>query len=386
MSVFLRLRARWFLFACLLFCQGYSLAAGPAVVAKVDVTLWPEPINTPAGFDAASRAAILVYVDVLTQFAKRSDSDLQAAFKIKSFNRVSLDRWLKSELALSQKNYDFAAADCTKPAAATWSCAKSDSTADGFAKTATATLENTPDALQFWHLNFREFTNQYLAEQLRLAALFPSITSEIATFGTQEWMGDGLADRQFYLSFDDGPTAKQGNTDKTLAMLKRSNKSAVFFLLGENLEQRIHASDAAQLKVLYQGQCLASHGWQHRSHASWADWQSSVQRTHSLLGQTFATPLPLFRPPYGQRRADSKAFFAARQLHVALWNIDSQDWNAQVNAQDVAARVQTLMLIKRHGVLLFHDIHPKANVALPQLFATLGNAVQWGECQDTASF
>jgi peptidoglycan-N-acetylglucosamine deacetylase len=42
--------------------------------------------------------------------------------------------------------------------------------------------------------------------------------------------------------------------------------------------------------------------------------------------------------------------------------------------------VQAIMLIKRHGVLLFHDIHAKARTALPQLFQVFGASVHWGDC------
>jgi peptidoglycan-N-acetylglucosamine deacetylase len=40
-----------------------------------------------------------------------------------------------------------------------------------------------------------------------------------------------------------------------------------------------------------------------------------------------------------------------------------------------------LMLIKRHGVLLFHDVHSKAKSALPVIFDELGTAVSWRDCQ-----
>ncbi|MBX9705213.1 MAG: polysaccharide deacetylase family protein, partial [Gammaproteobacteria bacterium] len=73
-------------------------------------------------------------------------------------------------------------------------------------------------------------------------------------------------------------------------------------------------------------------------------------------------------------------FFYAQHLKVALWNIDSQDWNANVDAEAVVNRVVALMLIKRHGVILFHDIHPKAKVALPIIFEQLGDAVLWNDC------
>lgn len=94
--------------------------------------------------------------------------------------------------------------------------------------------------------------------------------------------------------------------------------------------------------------------------------------------------LLLFRPPYGQRKDDSGTFFQSQSLHVALWNIDSQDWNGHVDVNDITNRMITLMLIKRHGVLLFHDVHPKAKVALPIIFSKLNNAVEWENCHQMA--
>jgi peptidoglycan-N-acetylglucosamine deacetylase len=61
--------------------------------------------------------------------------------------------------------------------------------------------------------------------------------------------------------------------------------------------------------------------------------------------------------------------------------VDSLDWNAHVGAEEVAGRVVALMLIKRHGVLLFHDIHSKAAVALRVIFNRVGGIVDWGECR-----
>jgi peptidoglycan/xylan/chitin deacetylase (PgdA/CDA1 family) len=118
------------------------------------------------------------------------------------------------------------------------------------------------------------------------------------------------------------------------------------------------------------------------------NWQDSIKRTQSLITSTLpkqntATTgsfAPFFRPPYGQRKADSGAFFQQQGLQVALWNLDSQDWNNQVNSNDIPDRMLTLMLIKRHGVLLFHDVHPKAKSALPIIFNELGNAVEWRDC------
>jgi peptidoglycan/xylan/chitin deacetylase (PgdA/CDA1 family) len=363
----------------LLCCSLNTPAAGRSVVAKVDRNLWQAPINKPDSFDKASRAAILEYIIALGNREKLSDTDMKTAFKIKTVNRASVTKWLNKELALSLRNYQQAAKNCTND---DWTCIdKPTSTAD-LLKQADSLTSKIPPALSAWHTNLAQFSRAYVAEQLRLAALFPHISSEIDFFNSNEWNGDNFTDRQFLLTLDDGPTQAQGNTDDTLAMLAAQQKSAVFFVLGENLHKRINKTDADSVATLYKNQCVANHGWQHQSHAKWANWQDSIQRTQTLITSTLTAgnTLPLFRPPYGQRKTDSGAFFQQQGLQVTLWNLDSQDWNKQVNSDNILNRMLTLMLIKRHGVLLFHDVHPKAKAALPLLFNEVGNAVEWRDC------
>jgi peptidoglycan/xylan/chitin deacetylase (PgdA/CDA1 family) len=375
--------------SCLLTLSAH--AAGPTVIAKVDRQLWQSPINTVntvESFDNASRAAVLMYALSLQDAQKLSDSDMKAAFKIKTVNRASVTQWLNKELALALRNYQAATKNCVE---ADFMCVANITSTDELLKQAkTLYKDYKPASLQMWPGYLRGFTDAYAAEQLRLAALFPTVSSEIDTFNTNEWNGDAFSDRQFLLTFDDGPTKPQGDTDKVLAMLAAKQKSAVFFVLGGNLQNRLNKTDAKTLAELYKGQCVALHGWAHQSHAKWANWQDSIKRTQTLLTSLLPTQStektgsfsPLFRPPYGQRKADSGAFFQQQGLQVALWNLDSQDWNNQVDSEAVLNRMRTLMLIKRHGVLLFHDVHPKAKTALPMLFQELGNAVEWLDCHN----
>jgi peptidoglycan/xylan/chitin deacetylase (PgdA/CDA1 family) len=93
--------------------------------------------------------------------------------------------------------------------------------------------------------------------------------------------------------------------------------------------------------------------------------------------------VPLFRPPYGQRRADSQGFFQAQGLQVALWDIDSQDEPGKLKAEESAQRVLTLMLLWRKGVIVFHDTQDKARVALPQLLQATGQSgLGWQDCRE----
>lgn len=361
----------------------HAMAAGPAVVAKADLSLWGEPINRRAGFDKASRASVMVYVATIDELRRMTDEAMLAAFSIKSVNRASVDKWVDKELELSLANYRAASVDCGK--GGDWTCLEATpSNASGLVSAVASWSARVPSAQAAWRANLAAFSRAYVSEQMRLAALFPKTTSEIDRFNDGEWNGDNLPDTQFLLTFDDGPNAPGGSTDDTLRMLASTRRTGVFFMLGGNLQTRAGRAGAPSLVEAFRGQCVASHGWEHQSHQRWEAWQDSIKRTHALLRSTFpeATVLPWFRPPYGQRTADSGSFFREQGLQVALWNIDSQDWNAHMSSTDLVDRMVTLMLVKRHGVLLFHDVHPKAHVALPVIFDKLGDAVSWRECRE----
>lgn len=348
-------------------------------VAVGNRRLWTESVNTESGFDRASRAAILFYALEL---------DAQKTAESKTYNRPSVNKWLDKELNLARQNYQSAAQSCRSN---DWTCLGAANGADDFI--ARASAWRIPAGFESWQESMAEFVGSYVAEQLHLAQLFPTTSSEIDLFNDEEFNGDRVGDRKFFLTFDDGPTASGGNTDNVLQMLAAQKKSAVFFVLGRQFANRQKTNGAGALARLYEGQCVGAHGFEHLSHEkrsryAFEDrWQSSVTETIALLKNSFAGTsifLPLFRPPYGQRKRESGAFFQKEGLRVALWNIDSQDWNAQMSPEDIINRMENLMLIKRRGVLLFHDVHPKAQKALPVIIADFGGAVEWSDCRRLA--
>ena len=368
-------------------------ADGPPIVARVDSHLWLARLDTPEGFDAASRTVLLLYAQTLGAARDTSDAAWKSRLAQRTLSRPSLDAWLDRETRQLQKNWRAATAHC--PAVSDNTCVPVPA---GSSPTATlASLEalsvrwqaTLPASLQPWQGGVRLFLRQYVDEQARLAALFPRISSEIGLFAPgREFTGDNLPDRQFFLTFDDGPTPVGGRTDALQARLKTAGLSGTFFVLGQLWAARAARDPTLMARYAAAGQCVGSHGWQHLSHAHWPAWQSSVTRSRALLlgsgPGTDEALLPLFRPPYGQRRADSAGFFAAQGLRVVLWNMDSEDWNTGVSAADAENRMTVLMLLRRHGILLFHDIHPKAIEAVPGLQARFGSAVTWQPCQALA--
>ncbi|MGQ7956336.1 polysaccharide deacetylase family protein [Pseudomonas sp. SP16.1] len=339
-----------------LLCLSLSLgawAAGPERVASYDRSLWPEAIDSPARFDAASRQEILAFVRVLQRTPLDGRDALSGFTGVKAPNLASVQRWLEQTRQRLLANYRAAGA-----AAEDWT-----------ALVAASTQPVAAPADVRWQAAAERFHATYLYEQVRLAALFPAITSEIDRLDERELSGDELQDRQFVLTFDDGPSANR-ETERLQQWLQGEGIGAFFFVLGENLRRRAAKQPLPSLAPLYAGQCLASHGYRHVAHQKLEHWQDSLERTRQLIEQVRPAEPAMglwFRPPYGQRNPELVAYVQARGGRVVLWNIDSQDWNAKLQPAAMQDRLITLMLLWRKGIVLFHDIHPKARQVLPEL-------------------
>jgi peptidoglycan-N-acetylglucosamine deacetylase len=243
-----------------------------------------------------------------------------------------------------------------------------------------------PAALLPWRDAAKRFYADYLYEQLRLAALFNKVSSEIFTYSPKEIQGDGFPDKSFLLTFDDGPTAPGGGTDALIAWLRQNRLDGTFFMLGGNLRHRLEKQSAGDLQGIYKGMCTASHGLEHKSHAKWDQWRASIAGTQALLDSVFTdnrARTRYFRPPYGQRTRDAQALLDSLGIKMMLWNLDSQDWNAKITAAQAADRIASLMLLWRRGILLFHDVHEKALAALPVVTkGVAGSGVVWKGCAE----
>ncbi|UVL60796.1 polysaccharide deacetylase family protein [Pseudomonas sp. B21-032] len=353
--------------------------AAPAPVATFDRSHWPEQLDSPALFDVASRAEILGFARVLAESEMLDQNALAARLNLRQVNLLSINTLRQRLWQRLWRNYDLAQKSCEQDASF---CYAIDDLGD-FRKQ-TATFEVAADSFYAsWAEPSRAFHERYLDELLRKAALFPQTASEIERFSDLERNGDELNDRLFMLTFDGGPSLAGGSTDGLAEFLRRQRLSATFFVLGNSLQNRRDKTSLSDLRALYQGQCVGLQGWQYRSHGQWQGWQDSVLRSQARVqGDLPQQYVPLFRPPYGQRRADSQAFFAGQHLQVVLWDIDAQDQGA-LNSEQSAQRVLTLMLLWRKGLIQFHDAQPKAQEAVAWLLKqTVQSGIGWEDCRN----
>lgn len=348
-----------FSFILLLFTVFVFSQYGPQNLAKSDRSLWSLPFNSEKDFDVASKCEMLVFIEVFNDYDSYSEEKIKTLTNLKNINSNSIERWKNETKKILLENFN----SLENESISTIIKISNKPTWENL-----STIEikkQLPEKLHLWYENSKTFYQNYLYEQIRLAALFPKITSEIATFNPNEITGNEFEQKHFLLTFDDGPTPQKGNTDKTLQMLSNNNLTGVFYVLGDAFQNRKNTTSTQALKELYKNQSVASHGKEHLSHQKLATWKNSIDFTNNQIQTVFGKTNIDFRPPYGQRNKEVAQYLQDKDSKIILWNIDSQDWNQKISAQEVADRQITLMLLWRKGILLFHDVHSKAQTAVP---------------------
>ncbi|MBA6315689.1 polysaccharide deacetylase family protein [Cellulophaga baltica] len=347
----------------LLFMPLFFFGANGANFPITKTEPWPLKMESPLSFDIASKCEMLVFIEVFNRYDSLSASDLAEGVALKSVHTESVIQWKEATKTRILVNFNQLSDTALKELIPL----KKNSNWD--ALSLEGLEQQFPSKFNAWYAATKFFYEDYVKEQIRLAALFPRITSEILQFSETDIQGHNFTDRHFLLTFDDGPTAMHGNTDKLIQVLDRYSLSGMFFVLGDSFEKRLKASSKQALQELYGENSVFSHGKVHKAHQKYTEWKSSIDDTNTLIQNVFPTEnknaLVYFRPPYGQRNTDIVAYFTEKHSKIILWNIDSRDWSAKLNVQQVAQREIKLMLLWRKGILLFHDIHTKVQEVLP---------------------
>lgn len=347
-----------------------AFSAGPAKLAKSDRNLWPHNVNTPELFDFASKMEILVYAKHINLMNAMTEAELREYTSLKSVDMDSVKRYsaiikgiLLKNLTAVQHHHKY---DWVEKSASTW---------EELTELSAIQEKKLPERYKAWYENADQFYASYAYEQYRLASLFPRITSEIMKLDEREINGTEYKDKQFILTFDDGPTSTGGYTDAIIAMLNKNGKTAVFFILETSLKQRNNKG----ISTLYKNMTVGSHGREHKQHTKAEVWQDlSLFNREATALSGVENPKCCFRPPYGQRTLDFINYLDENGCELMLWNIDSQDWQKDMTAEDIADRLTSLMLMWRSGILLFHDVNNKSLTTLPLLWERFDSAnISW---------
>jgi peptidoglycan/xylan/chitin deacetylase (PgdA/CDA1 family) len=159
------------------------------------------------------------------------------------------------------------------------------------------------------------------------------------------------------LTYDDGPSAKF--TPGALANLASLKKKATFFWLAQNVKQY---PDIVK-KAIEAGMPVENHSYTHANLPKLGPQglDKEIVQSTAAEAQIYGQKPKFFRCPYGAGVSVSRIrqkIAEQGMIHV-FWNVDSLDWQDK-NPDSILARVKKQMNAQKHGVVLFHDIHPQS--------------------------
>lgn len=345
-------------------------AAGPERIASMDRDVWPEKIHGKLEFDRASRFEIYSFTKQFLELNLSSEEKITEFTGITSPSVNSIRQWQKHLGNMLVENFKNACQTILIEEQRN-KCSKVYMPQDILLLQKNEVNSAGKDYNQ-WKVLSGKFHLRYLYEQARLAALFERVTSEILKIDEKEIDGYDFNDREFLLTFDDGPSSNSV-TKKMINTLRKHKVKGMFFVLGERFD-----AYKSNILELYAGQCVASHGYTHKAHPKYKLWKSSIDKTFQRIANKLDidSKQTFFRPPYGQRNNEIINYIQnIHQSRIMLWNIDSQDWRRGNTTKMMTDRIITLSLLWRKGIILFHDLYPKS-VEATKLFLRFSSDVK----------
>ena len=169
------------------------------------------------------------------------------------------------------------------------------------------------------------------------------------------------------LTFDDGIGSMM--TPKVLAVLKKHQVKATFFIIGE----KVSANPALLKEIVKQGHSIGNHSFSHKwsfPMQSAIKIQNEIKNCSEALESVTGEKIKLFRPPFGV----TNPMIAKAVKNIGLtsvgWSIRSYDTMGH-DISKVTKRVSDQL--EPGKVILLHDNRPKADLLLDQIILRIKN-------------
>jgi peptidoglycan/xylan/chitin deacetylase (PgdA/CDA1 family) len=191
--------------------------------------------------------------------------------------------------------------------------------------------------------------------------------------------------RRLLLTFDDGPSPDV--TPHVLERLKHHRAKAVFFVVGERVEERPDLLEA----ILAGGHYIGNHTFTHPNHhnPSLDEYLEDLRRCQSVIARHAPHPW-LFRPPRGHLSVGSLIAPRILGLRLIHWSLNVRDWKCRSAGDAAAAAAAFIRGVEPGHIALLHDNNPCVvdvlDAVLPHLEASgydLASAL--GEMQPAAA-
>ncbi len=168
------------------------------------------------------------------------------------------------------------------------------------------------------------------------------------------------------LTFDDGPHPEY--TPQLLDVLRKSNATATFFVVGESAEKH---PDLVR-RIADEGHVIGNHTWTHcePGRQSVNELLEEVKRTDDLICRLTGNVPQLFRPPMGKLTLQKFRQLWKAHKSVILWSNDPKDF-ACGSPYELKAKLVKQRPVQPGDIVLMHDNKPYAAEVLSEVIASM---------------
>jgi len=185
----------------------------------------------------------------------------------------------------------------------------------------------------------------------------------------QPALGDSISgDIELVLTFDDGPNPV--NTPKVLDILAAHHLKAVFFLVGDMIDNPDKRIRPILARMVREGHVIANHTQHHHDLCKLKEDQKAIDDLDGgrrTIEEVTGLDPPWVRIPYGARCDRVERMLEERHLTHFHWDLDPQEWKHHNAARTVKYVTTELTRAGGRVVLLMHDINPTTVKALPEI-------------------
>ena len=152
-----------------------------------------------------------------------------------------------------------------------------------------------------------------------------------------------VADKEVFLTFDDGPHPQI--TPWVMAELDKVGAKATFFVVGENAEKYFNIVDEMQKS----GHRVGNH-----THRHIKGWRVSTKKYLEDIAdcEDYLTDNTLFRPPYGQINFGAIPTIK-KNYEIIMWDVLTKDYLPRLNVKRALKRIKKAT--KPGSIIVFHD-------------------------------
>ena len=152
-----------------------------------------------------------------------------------------------------------------------------------------------------------------------------------------------VADKEVFLTFDDGPHPQI--TPWVMAELDKVGAKATFFVVGENAEKYFNIVDEMQKS----GHRVGNH-----THRHIKGWRVSTKKYLEDIAdcEDYLTDNTLYRPPYGQINFGAIPTIK-KNYEIIMWDVLTKDYLPRLNVKRALKRIKKAT--KPGSIIVFHD-------------------------------